>query len=287
MKRKIGIVVCSASAVAKQIIACSINNADALASADVWQKVAIVGKWKGHIAGPFELTLKDLEQMVVNFKNSDLGEVVADYEHLTLSGDKAEAAGWVQELKVENDALLARIDWLADAVELIKAKKYKYLSPVLVLHTVDQVTGEDMGCSLHSVALTNKPFFEGLDEVRVNKGNPVQTKEENVLNEEEKEEFEKMKTENQTLKDEKKELLEAKAEAKIDEAIAAKKIHPDQKESLKAFSVNNPEEFEKFLAAAKPMTAIPGSNNMFAGSQSQGGGNQNTDTTLSDDELKA
>lgn len=269
MKRK-KMVVCSVVA-AKQIIACSINNAEALASADVWQKVAIVGKWKGHIAGPFELTLKDLEQMVANFNNSGLGEVVADFEHQTLSGDKAEAAGWVKELKVENNALSARIEWLPDAVVLIKEQKYKYLSPVLVPHTVDQVTGEDIGWSLHSVALTNKPFFESLDEVRVNKGNPIQDKEDKILKEEEKAEYEKMKAENQTLKNEKKELLQAKAEAKIDEAIAAKKIHPEQKESLKAFSINSPEAFEKFLAAAKPITLIPGSNNMFAGSQSQGG----------------
>lgn len=271
MKRK-RMVVCSVAA-AKQIIAGSVNNADALASADAWNKVAVVGKWKGHNAGPFELTLPDLEQMVTNFNNATAIEVVADYEHATLSGNPAPAAGWVKELKVEDNALYARIDWLDDAKELIKAKKYKYLSPVLVPHMVDQVTGDDIGWALHSVALTNKPFFEELDAVQAKKETQVQTKEEKVLDEKTKAEIEKLKKEKQDLEDENATLKAAKAEAKIDEAITAKKIHPDQKESLLAFSKNDPDGFEKFLAAAKPIATAPAGNNIFAGSQNNGAGN--------------
>jgi len=268
MKKHISLIVCSALAVdTGHLIAGSVNNSDALANAEVWQKVASVGKWKGHRAGPFTLTLQDLEQMVTNFNSSALGEVVVDFEHATLYADQAPAAGWAKELKVENDSLLAKIEWLPDTKELIKAKKYKYLSPVLVPNSVDQESGEDIGWTLHSVALTNKPFFEKLDEIKANK-HQNQTQEEKVLDKKTQEDIEK---ENQDLKDENKKLKAAKAEQQIDTAIAAKKVHPDQKESLLAFSASDPDGFEKFLEAAKPITSAPGGNDMFAGSNSGGG----------------
>ena len=290
MKKTGGLVVCSASAAKhviskqnhakllfvcdaiadKRLIACSVNNDGTLESTDGWQKIAFVGKWKGHRAGTFELTTQDLEQIVTNFENSPLGEIVVDFEHATLYGDQAPAAGWLQELKVENDELFGRIEWLDDTKEMIKSKKYKYLSPVLVPHTLDQESGEDIGWTLHSVALTNKPFFEELDEVKVNKNTQVQKKEENILDEKTKKEIEDLKTENQ-------ELRAAKAEQQIDTAIAAKKVHPDQKESLLAFSKKDPEGFEAFLEAAKPIASAPGEDDMFAGSQSADGGREQYD----------
>jgi len=242
-------------------------------STQKWTELAVVGKWKGHRNGPFELKKEDLEQIVLNFKNALAGEVVVDYEHATLYADVAPASGWVKDLKVKENTLYAQIDWLEKAKESIKTGEYKYLSPVINPHTVDQVSGEDIGWSLHSVALTNKPFFEELDEVHVNK-NSIQTKEK-ILNEEQLKELkEKLKVANDRIKeleDENTQLKKDKAEAKVDEAVAAKKIHPDQKESMLAFSASDPVGFEKFLENAKSIVASPGEDNMFAG-KNEGGG---------------
>lgn len=282
MKRKL--IICGVGTTATGLIALSAKQAGANASTQKWQTIAIVGKWKGHANGPFELKKEDLDQIVLNFKNSDASEIVCDYEHATLYGEKAPASGWIKDLKVEQDTLQAQIDWLDNAKASITAGEYKYLSPVLNPHTVDQVSGEDIGWSLHSLALTNKPFFEELDEVKVNK-TPNQKKE-NTVNEEQLAELKRLQDENKALKDENLKLKNESAGAKVDAAVAAKKIHPDQRDSILAFSQADPKGFEDFLAKAKVITSAPGANDMFAGSQFQDG-NQNTDTKLSDDELKA
>jgi phage I-like protein len=261
-----------------KLIALSAKEAAHDVTTQNWQPIAVVGKWKGHANGSFELKREDLQTMVTNFTNAEAHEIVVDYEHATLYGNKAEAAGWLKELRVEGDALEAKIEWLDDAKELIKSKKYKYLSPVINPNTIDQVSGDNIGWSLHSVALTNKPFFEELDEVRIN-NNPIQKKE-NTVNEEEKRVFEalkaeneRLKAENETLKTENAKLKEdtaasqkSEAGVKIDAAVAAKKIHPDQRDSLMAFSAADPVGFDKFLESAKGVTQAPGGNNMFAGS---------------------
>ena len=252
-----------------------------MTSAAKWTSIAIVGKWKGHVAGEFELTLKDLEQITTNFSNAVAKEIVVDFEHQSTESIEAPATGWVKDLKVENNTLLAKIDWLDETKELIKSKKYKYLSPVLVRNTLDPVSGDNIGWTLHSVALTNTPFFQELDEVILNsKGlNPIQKKE-NILDEELKKEIVDLKkknadlvAENDKLKTEVAELKKTNSEAKVDEAVAAKKIHPDQRDSMLAFSAADPVGFEKFLSDAKPITSAPGGNDIFANSNN-GGDNQ-------------
>ncbi|WP_455756481.1 phage protease [Sulfurimonas sp.] len=281
----------------KNIIVCG---AGVVTSAAKWTPIAIVGAWKGHIAGEFELTLSDLEQIAINFKNADAEDVVVDFEHQSTENIKAEATGWAKDLKVEDNKLLAKIEWLEETKELIKSKKYKYLSPVLVQNSLDPITGDHIGWTLHSIALTNTPFFQELDEVILNKrqqedDDSIQKKEK-ILDEELKKELEKLKeenaellAENDKLKTEAAELKKTNAEVKVDEAVAAKKIHPDQKDSMLAFSAADPEGFEKFLTDAKAITSAPGGNDMFANSANggQSNGNNNSDTGLSEDELNA
>jgi len=278
----------------KELIALSAKEANTKASTTKWQQIAVIGKWKGHVNGPFELTTKDLDQIVANFKNAKAGDVVVDFEHQTLSGEKAEATGWVKDLKVDTNSLFAKIEWLEDTKALIKNKKYKYLSPVLNPYTIEQTSGEDIGWSLHSVALTNKPFFEELDEVKINK-NQSKIKEIKVGEKKLKELEDKLdianarvkelEGENQKLKDENADTKKVAAKAKITEAVAARRVQPDQADSLLAFSQSDPEGFDKFLASAKTINAAPGADDMFVNSQQQN--IQNSDDKLSEDELKA
>jgi phage I-like protein len=243
-------------------------------------KIAVVGKWKGHIKGPFELTFQDLEQIKANFEKMDI-EVVCDYEHASLYEEKAPASGWIKELFFKDKELWAKVQWLPDALELIKGEEYKYHSPVLDPQTIDQVTGDNLGWSLHSVALTNRPFFEELGEVFANKKQTKQEGEESMFT---KEEFEALQKENQDLKDEKAAAEVKRVEDEIDGAIAAKKIHPDQKESLLAFGKVNPEGLTNLLAKAKVISAKP-EDNLYANDKD--GGQKKNDTALTDAELKA
>ncbi len=87
-----------------------------------------------------------------------------DYEHQTLGGryaspnGQAPAAGWIKQLEAEPGVgLLARIEWTAQAKEMLAAKEYRYLSPVALIRKSDRKM-----IGLHSAALTNKPAIKGM-----------------------------------------------------------------------------------------------------------------------------
>ena len=228
-----------------------------------WYEIAKTGSWRGHIAGEFELTTKDLNQIVFNFQNSNI-DIVVDYEHQTLSGNEAPAAGWIKELKVENESLLAKIEWTKRAKEQIKAKEYRYLSPTLIKDAKDNKSGNPIGWYLHSVALTNTPFFQELEPISAKQN---QNKESKVS----KEELEKLKAQNAKLKEQvqnlDKELKKAKeiaAKQKVKDAIAAKKINKSQEEWALKYALTDESGFEEFLKNAKGVVEVPESNQFAA-----------------------
>lgn len=253
----------------KSLIACSVIFALSKVQEDDLNeiKLAVVGKWKGHPAGPFELTLIDLEQIKTNFDNGEV-DIVVDFEHSSLWSDKAPATGWIKELFIKDEELWAKVKWIGDSIELIKSEQYKYVSPVFNKSTIDQKSGDDIGWSLHSVALTNRPFLEELGEVIANN---KQQKGENGMTPEEKDKLEKLEKENQILKDEKAATEEKRVASEVDGAIAAKKVHPDQKDSLLAFGKVNPAGLTDLIAKAKVISALP-ENDMYANSNNDNSG---------------
>ena len=84
-------------------------------------------------------------------------DLVVDYEHQTLTGDRAPAAGWVKELFAEDGHIKARVEWTLPAKQYLENKEYRYLSPVITVRKSDnKATG------LHSLALTNTPGLAGM-----------------------------------------------------------------------------------------------------------------------------
>lgn len=246
-----------------------------------WITIGVSGKWEGHIAGTFEMNQNVFEQMVANFDKGGI-DIVCDYEHQTLYGDTAPASGWIKQtpisLKAETGTLQAQIEWTEKAKAHIEAKEYRYLSPVFAPNTISQADASNIGWTLHSVALTNKPFLEELGEVRLNKLTQIhKPKEDFTMTEAElqalKDENERLKEQNKTLEEQTQANLEAQAEAKVDAAIAAKKLHPDQKESALKMCKADPAGFDTFMSAAKPMIQQP-DNDMFdnKGGNNNGGG---------------
>lgn len=85
-------------------------------------------------------------------------DIVVDYEHQTLDGKEAPAAGWIKELKYERGSgIMAKVEWTARAKEYISAKEYRYFSPVFLVRKVDRRPFE-----LNNVALTNSPRTNNL-----------------------------------------------------------------------------------------------------------------------------
>lgn len=92
-------------------------------------------------------------------------DIVIDFEHQNLrsrhNGQRAEAAGWIPRTMAwrEGAGLYAtNIVWVGDTADLIKTKKYRYISAVFLY---DADSGEVL--EIVSVALTNTPALDGLE----------------------------------------------------------------------------------------------------------------------------
>lgn len=84
-------------------------------------------------------------------------DVVIDYEHQTLKDVQAPAGGWIKELVLSDGAICGRVEWTARAVEYLRNREYRYLSPVVVVRKSDR-----KAMQLKSVALTNVPAIDGM-----------------------------------------------------------------------------------------------------------------------------
>jgi len=113
----------------------------------------------GHVVsskGEFDVDAESYEAMKQEIAKRGV-DLVVDYEHQTLTGDRAPAAGWVKELILRENDIAARVEWTPAAAEYLKNKEYRYLSPVVSARKSD---GKAMG--VHSLALTNTPAIEGM-----------------------------------------------------------------------------------------------------------------------------
>lgn len=103
---------------------------------------------KGETLGEYEFTPADADRVIADFAERDRA-VVIDWEHQTLTGNRAPAAGWIESLQKTADGVVAKLrSWTAQGLEDLKAGAYRYFSPVLTMTRQHPI-------SLHSVGLTN------------------------------------------------------------------------------------------------------------------------------------
>lgn len=134
-----------------------------------WVHVAYDGKWEGHAEGPFEFDTKTFDQIVANFERQ-ANAVKLDFDHETCFGEgAAPARGWVHKIELrkgkEKDpykvSLWALVEFGKEAVAINRDGGYRFCSGVFEFGAVDRVTGEECGCELTSLALTDSPFIDG------------------------------------------------------------------------------------------------------------------------------
>ena len=116
----------------------------------------------GHVTsqkGEFDVDEESLQLMREGIARHGV-DVVIDYEHQTLDGVQAPAAGWVKGLSIQNGYIVAKVEWTNRAAEYLKNREYRYLSPVITVRKTDnKATG------LHSLALTNTPAIDHMDPI--------------------------------------------------------------------------------------------------------------------------
>jgi phage I-like protein len=105
---------------------------------------------------PFMVDQASLLSMAADFRSRGV-DLVIDYEHQSLQGERAPAAGWIKELEARDDGLWARVDWTRQARDYLEKKEYRYFSPVLRL---DPATRRPL--ALLHVGLTNVPAIKHL-----------------------------------------------------------------------------------------------------------------------------
>ncbi len=105
---------------------------------------------------PLQLDPESLAAMVRAFRSRGV-DLVIDYEHQSLQGRQAPAAGWIKDLETREDGLWARVEWTPQAREYLRNREYRYFSPVLQL---DPETRKPK--ALMQVGLTNVPAIKRL-----------------------------------------------------------------------------------------------------------------------------
>ncbi len=134
---------------------------------DEWQKIVPVGEFPNHWQGGYEIKAVDIMDMAANF-NHGAGKVLIDFEHNSLWGD-TRAAGWVNKVEARVDGLyMQKPNFTPNAKKMIDDGEYSYFSPTIQFKAKNN-SGKKIGTVLHSVALTNLPFFQTeIDAIRNN-----------------------------------------------------------------------------------------------------------------------
>lgn len=136
----------------------------------VWIQLAKPGAFKGHPAGPFEMTGDTFREIVRNFTATQNKRIPIDFEHAS-EADPTEGAipvlgapaqGWIVDLKIDGGNLWGLVEWGPKAREYIKGGQYRYFSPAIRFGARDRVTGQAIGARMTSGALTNNPFLDGM-----------------------------------------------------------------------------------------------------------------------------
>ncbi len=99
-----------------------------------WIELVPAGTFHGRDGrGPYRLEEPEAVVAATRALSLEAGLPI-DYDHATdfaaPRGIPAPAAGWVRELKVRNGAIWGRVKWTARAAAAIRAREYRYISPV-------------------------------------------------------------------------------------------------------------------------------------------------------------
>src|SRR3989304_1902097 len=152
-----------------------------------WIEIFRIGKWSHPKYGIIEGTTKLFGDFIKNWKDRVLGrDISLDKTHEPSDG----ATGWIQELKIKGDRLLALIEWTPWGIELIEQKGFKYFSPEYRDSYTDKETGKEYKNVLFGGALTDRPFLTDLAPIILSEDMDIfQKYEDSTLNNELKEEL--------------------------------------------------------------------------------------------------
>jgi|WetSurMetagenome_2_1015567.scaffolds.fasta_scaffold10568_4 phage I-like protein/cation transport regulator ChaB len=123
------------------------------------------GQWDHPRYGTFQITQDDLQDFVKHFDERVRGiDISFDLEH----GETVHAGasvGWVKKLSVENNSLMATVEWTELGTQKIKDGEYRYFSPEFTFSYKNAETGVVYTNVLLGGSLTNRPFIKEMQPV--------------------------------------------------------------------------------------------------------------------------
>lgn len=120
------------------------------------------GTWKHPKWGDIKVDTGLREKLVRNFAENvrKVGDLPLDYDHV-----KTRASGWIRNLENQGTSLYADVDLTPAAAEAVRNGEYRFFSPEYHLDWKDPETGQAHGPTLFGGALTNNPFFRGMQAI--------------------------------------------------------------------------------------------------------------------------
>lgn len=125
-------------------------------------ELAVQGSFRGHAAGPFKLDHQVFSEIVANWERDGRRPIAIDYEHQSEREaiGPTPACGWITALRIAGASLMATVEWLPEARDLIRSGAYRWISPAVRFNSKDRVTGQPIGARLTSAGVTNQPFLK-------------------------------------------------------------------------------------------------------------------------------
>lgn len=115
-----------------------------------WVHILPLGQIEGRDGRRF--ALPDPSAVVEAFARNG-ADLPVDYEHqadnpAAKASGPIPAAGWIKAMKATPEGVFARIDWTDRARDMIAAKEYRYISPVIVYDKATRQVGRISGAGL-------------------------------------------------------------------------------------------------------------------------------------------
>lgn len=127
-----------------------------------WIMAAKVGEYLHPTYGKISFSAERIQRFADSVKNKVRGIALdIDYDHKADPARGNEAAGWVEDAKVEGDALMLLVEWTKTAAEKVKEGAYRYFSPEFQDEWQD-ATGVTHRDVLFGGGITNRPFLKNL-----------------------------------------------------------------------------------------------------------------------------
>ncbi len=128
-------------------------------------QVLQVGSWKHPLYGLIKITKNDISEFVNNFKEGIRRDIPITEGH-SVGGHELPAVGWFTQLVNKGQkGLWAAVEWTDKGIQLLKDVSYKYFSPEFYSTYEDPETHKIYSNVLVGGALTNQPYFKGLQAI--------------------------------------------------------------------------------------------------------------------------